>query len=129
MKTGINAGQRFWNVYNDAARSRLRDLGVVFDGVPKDRDLSDAEAADLVAGCEVVLGTWGTRPFTRELLAAAPDLKLVIYAAGTVKSFVTDELITRGITVCSAVHINARPVAEFVLGVILTSLKGVPPPE
>ena len=125
MRIGINAGNRFWSVYNEPARARLAALGAPVAEVPVDHEATDADAARLIAGADIVVGTWGTRPFTRELLDAAPDLKLVVYAAGTVKHFVTDELVSRGITVCSAVHINARPVAEFVLGLILTSLKGL----
>ena len=126
MTIRINAGRSFRQVYNEGARERLRALGVGIEAVPSDRDLADADVPSAVAGADVVLGTWGTKPFTADVLRSAPGLRTVIYAAGSVKGFVTPELVARGITVCSAAHINARPVAEFVLGVILCALKGVP---
>jgi phosphoglycerate dehydrogenase-like enzyme len=52
-------------------------------------------------------------------------LRAVFYAAGTVKSFVTDDTWKRGVTICSAWRANALPVAEFTLGAILLSMKNV----
>ncbi len=125
MKIGINAGQKFWEVYNENARDRLEKLGASPGDVPYGRAATEDEVVQLVAEAEVVVGTWGTQPFTKRVLDACPSLELMVYAAGSVKGFVTEELKDRGITVCSAAHINGRPVAEFVLGVILTELKGV----
>ena len=73
----------------------------------------------------VVLSTWGAEPLDRATLELLPDLRLVRHAAGSVKPFVTDALVERGVPVVSAAVVNARPVAEFVLGLILTSLKNV----
>ena len=125
MQIAVNAGEKFWEVYNERARSRLEALGADTGRVPRDHNPTEEEAAALIAGADVVMGTWGTAPFSAAVLSAAPDLKLVIYGAGSVKGFVTPELVERGVTVLSAAHINAIPVAEFVLGVILVSLKGV----
>jgi phosphoglycerate dehydrogenase-like enzyme len=74
-----------------------------------------------------VISTWGARPLTEDLLHRMPDLEVVFHAAGSVKSFVTDALISRRVAVISAAGVNARPVAEFVLGVILVSLKNLVP--
>ncbi|MDY7011861.1 MAG: hydroxyacid dehydrogenase, partial [Planctomycetota bacterium] len=67
----------------------------------------------------------GAVPFTAELLEVCPDLKIVLYAAGTTKHLITDAFRRTGAKLCSAVHLNAVPVAEFTLGIILTSLKDV----
>jgi phosphoglycerate dehydrogenase-like enzyme len=56
-------------------------------------------------------------------LAAAPRLRLVLYAAGSVRAFVTDALWERGIRVSGASVLNAAFVAEYTLAVILFSLK------
>ena len=125
MKVGINAGEQFWNVYNEKARARLERYQVDVSSIPRDRTPSVEEVQGMIRGAEVVLGTWGTLPFTGELLSVAPELKLVVYAAGSVKGFTTPQLIERGVTVLSAAHLNAIPVAEYVLGVILVSLKGL----
>jgi phosphoglycerate dehydrogenase-like enzyme len=56
-------------------------------------------------------------------LAAAPALRGICYAAGTVKGFCTPALWARGIAVSSAAPANAVPVAEYTVGVILLGQK------
>ncbi|MBC7091355.1 MAG: hydroxyacid dehydrogenase, partial [Nitrososphaeria archaeon] len=63
--------------------------------------------------------------FTKEILDAAPKLKAIFFACGSVKPYITDEVWKRGIKITSAVNVNAIPVAEFTLGMILLSLKHV----
>ena len=58
-----------------------------------------------------------------DFLARAPCLELVLYAAGSIRAFVTDEFWDRGIRVSSAYALNAQPVAEYTLAAILFSLK------
>jgi len=78
-----------------------------------------------LADIEVIFGTWGMPVLDRKFLDMAPKLQAVFYAAGTVKSFVTEDMWRRGVTICSAWRANAVPVAEFALGTILLSLKNV----
>jgi phosphoglycerate dehydrogenase-like enzyme len=81
--------------------------------------------AEAVRNARVLLSTWDPVPMTAELLDQCPHLELIVYAAGSVRPLVTDELRRRNITVCSAIHLNARSVAEFMLGLTLMSLKNV----
>jgi phosphoglycerate dehydrogenase-like enzyme len=122
-RAGFNTVRSQWEyVYNREAREELASLlDLREDRLPVVG--SDAELRESLKGAQILLSTWGARPLTKELLDLAPDLELVVYAAGSVKHLVTPELIERGITVCSAVHLNARPVAEFTLGIILVALK------
>jgi phosphoglycerate dehydrogenase-like enzyme len=48
-----------------------------------------------------------------EFLVAAPRLKAVFYAAGSVKGFATRESYNRGIQILSAWQANAITVAEY----------------
>lgn len=80
---------------------------------------------DTLAEVEIIFGTWGMPVLNRDFLNLAPKLRAVFYAAGTVKTFVTDDTWKRGVTICSAWRANALPVAEFTLGAILLSLKNV----
>ena len=68
---------------------------------------------------------WGSLPLDEARLAAAPRLRYVIHATGTVKPVVSDALWARGIRVTSAANVNGLPVAEFVLGLLFTCLKDV----
>jgi len=58
-----------------------------------------------------------------DFLAAAPNLKAVFYAAGSIRGFATDAVWDREIVICSAWAANAVPVSEYTLAQILFSLK------
>ncbi len=73
---------------------------------------------------EVVLATWGMPRLDAAYLGRAPTLRCVFYGAGSVRPFVTAESWRRGVRVVSAWELNAVPVADFALGVILLALKG-----
>lgn len=80
-------------------------------------------AANRLAQVEVIVGTWGMPKLDKAFLAAAPNLRAVFYAAGSVKGFVTDASWERKVVVSSAWVANGTPVAEYSLGTILLSLK------
>ncbi|MFD3652679.1 hydroxyacid dehydrogenase [Streptomyces sp. 24-1644] len=83
------------------------------------------EAAAALAEADVLLTCWGATPLTAEILAAAPRLRAVVHAAGSVKHHITDACWERGIAVTSAANANALPVAEFTLAAILFANKRV----
>src|SRR5258708_21609356 len=76
-----------------------------------------------VSEVEVILAGWGCRVMDAGFLESAPRLRLVLYAAGSVRAFVTDEMWERDIRVSSAYALNAISVAEYTLAAILLSLK------
>lgn len=80
---------------------------------------SDAELAHL----EVLVTGWGAPVVDAPALARMPRLHTIIHAAGTVKTFVTDEVFARGIKISTAAEANAVPVAEFTLAAIIMGLK------
>lgn len=127
IRAGVNTSRRqFEGVYNEAARARLAELVEInFDAIPE--EATPAAVAESIRGAEVVLSTWGAVPYTSELLAAAEDLKLVLYGAGSFKAQITPALLERDPTVCTAVHLNAIPTAEFSLMLILAALKDFVP--
>ncbi|MGD0329645.1 MAG: hypothetical protein ABSB40_04260 [Nitrososphaeria archaeon] len=75
-----------------------------------------------VEGC---IAGWEPIKFTKEVLDQAPNLKIILYSGGSLRPLVSDEVWKRGIRVTSAANVNAIPVAEFTLGIILTTLKCV----
>lgn len=72
-----------------------------------------------LAEAEVILGGWGMPVLDGAFLDRAPRLRAVIYAAGSVKHFVTDAVWQRGIQVSTSAWANALPVAEYTLAAIL----------
>ena len=68
---------------------------------------------------DVLITGWGCPRLDTGVLAAAPRLRTVLHAAGSVRSLVGDAVWERGIAVSSAVTGNAVPVAEYTLAMIL----------
>jgi phosphoglycerate dehydrogenase-like enzyme len=88
--------------------------------------LTKTNAADYpLEDIELIIGCWGCPRLDEEILDRMPHLKAVIYTAGSVKEFATDELFNRGIIVTSGADTNALPVAEYTLAMILLSGKRV----
>jgi len=74
---------------------------------------------------EIVVGSWGCSVLDAALLARMPKLRLLAYAAGTVKMTVTPATWEHGISVSSAAAANAVPVAEFTFAAIVMIAKDV----
>ncbi|KUL23031.1 hydroxyacid dehydrogenase [Streptomyces regalis] len=87
------------------------------------RDFADPASAAALAEAEVLITGWGCPHLDADALAAAPRLRAVLHAAGSVRSLVGDALWKQGITVSSAVTANALPVAEYTLAMILLAGK------
>lgn len=78
-----------------------------------------------IRDADMVLTSWDTAKFDEEVLEAAPRLKLLSHAAGSVRPVVSDTLWQRGIKVTSAAAAISHGVAEFCLGLILMASKRV----
>ncbi len=79
--------------------------------------------ATSLAEADVLFTSWGYPVLDEEFLRAAPRLKHVFHAAGSVKHMMTDAAWQRGIGVSSAYAANAIPVTEYTLSQILFCLK------
>ncbi|MFI6738524.1 hydroxyacid dehydrogenase [Nonomuraea sp. NPDC050451] len=78
-----------------------------------------------LADVEILITGWGCPPIDEALLAAAPRLRAVLHAAGSVKGMISPAWWERGLLVSSAAEANAVPVAEYTVGAILLAGKGV----
>ncbi len=125
-RAGINTDRRHWEyLFSPNTRAALHDLlAINEDLIPRDSNDENA-VAESVRGAEAIISAWGAHPFTPAVLSGCPDLKLIVYAGGSIRHLITNHLREHDPTVCTAVHMNARPVAEFTLGIILASLKDV----
>ncbi len=75
-----------------------------------------------IAGADACVTCWGTPALTPAMLEAAPGLKLVAHAAGSIKYLIPPELWKTGCRVTSNAPIIAKDVAQTVLALTLTSL-------
>ncbi len=120
----LSHGDLFEAIFPDAVRAdlegfasaRYNDLG---------RDLTEDELRARVSDVDACITTWGSPRFTPNVVAAAPRLKIVAHAAGTVRPFVSDAVFARGIVVTSAALISARYVGEMALLLSLACLRNL----
>ncbi|MFF2363393.1 hydroxyacid dehydrogenase [Streptomyces sp. NPDC058122] len=88
-------------------------------------DFADPRVRARLADTEILITGWGCPLLDAAALDAAPKLRAVLHAAGSVKGFATPEVWERGIVVSSAAAANALPVAEYTLAMILLAGKDV----
>ncbi len=109
-------------LFSEDTLAKLRALGrITFneDG----RNWSGEELARHLPGQDVLLASWGVARLSPEVLASADRLRLVAYAAGSVKGFVSEALFERGIAVTHAAARIADSVAEMTLLLALLGLR------
>ncbi|WP_306827903.1 hydroxyacid dehydrogenase [Catenuloplanes nepalensis] len=111
-------------LFPPALLRRIRELVDVDPDLIVER-FDDPRIAGRLADLDFLITGWGSPPVDEPLLDAAPRLRAVLHAAGSVKHHVTEEAWARGVVVSSAAEANAVPVAEFALAFILLAGKGV----
>lgn len=111
-------------VFDEPAIGRLAELCDIVTGPPL-TDFSTAEARKILADTEILVTGWGCPFISKDVVAAAPRLRLIAHAAGTVKYHLDPAVYAAGIAVTNAVDANAVPVAEFTLAMIILANKRV----
>lgn len=111
-------------VFDEPVIGRLSELCDIITTAPL-TDFSTPKARRLLADTEILVSGWGCPFISKDVLAAAPQLKLIAHAAGTVKYHLDPAVYAAGIAVINAVDANAVPVAEFTLAMIILANKRV----
>ncbi|WP_235939462.1 hydroxyacid dehydrogenase [Occultella kanbiaonis] len=106
-------------------QARLAELATLGDPVVVG-GLADVHPGRL-AETEVLITSWGCPPITAAQLDAAPHLRVLLHAAGSVRGLVPPDFHGRGVQVATAATMNAVPVAEYTLAaVILAGKRALP---
>ena len=105
-------------LFTAATRTRLVAAAAVDPDLVL-RDFTTPAARDVLGAAEILLTCWGCPPIDEAALAAAPALRAVVHAAGTVKSHITPACWRRGLAVSTAADANAVPVAEYTVAMVL----------
>lgn len=91
---------------------------------PLQGELTEAELCALAPDATVLLTHWGAPQITERYLSVNPNLKLIAHCAGTVAHIASGDTYAAGIPCISANSVMARYVAEAVLGLMISSLRG-----
>ncbi|MFF0484943.1 hydroxyacid dehydrogenase [Streptomyces sp. NPDC004435] len=111
-------------LFDEDLRARLAEVADVVPDVIAD-DFGRPEVVAALAEAEVLLTFWGVPVIDDEVLAAAPKLRAVVHAAGSVKHFTTPACWERGLTMSTAAGANSLPVAEYTVAMILLAGKRI----
>ena len=111
-------------VFDDALLDRLAQSCDLLSRTPVD-DFASPAAQAMLRETDILVTGWGCPTISPELIASAPNLRLIAHAAGTVKFLLDLTVFASGIRVTNAVDANAVPVAEFALAAIIFANKRV----
>ncbi|WP_374991138.1 hydroxyacid dehydrogenase [Streptomyces sp. LHD-70] len=111
--------------FGPAEQARLHALARVEEPLSVS-ELASPEARRRLAGAEVLITSWGCPRLDADVLDAAPRLRAVLHAAGSVRGHVTEAVFDRGILVTTAADANAEPVVHFTLAAVLWAFKKAP---
>jgi phosphoglycerate dehydrogenase-like enzyme len=85
--------------------------------------MAPERSREVLAEAEVLLGHWGCARLDDAFLEGAPRLRMLAYAAGTLRDVVTPATFARLARVTSGAAANAVPVAEYTVGAVLWANK------
>lgn len=114
----------FRRVFAEPEIDRIRHAGRLLRDTPI-AAFDAADVADVLAEVEVLVTGWEAPLIDPGVLDRTPRLRAIVHAAGSVKHHVTPACWERGIVVTSAADVNARPVAEYTVAMILLAGKNV----
>ncbi len=112
----------FADVFPPDLVTRLRQL-VDIDPATTFTSFDGPVAAAALAEADVLLTGWGCPRVDAGVLAAAPRLRAVVHAAGTVKACVDPVVFEHGVVVSSAADVNAVPVADYTMAMLVLGTK------
>ena len=118
------AAEKTRHVFDAEAVARLAQTCDIVRDTPLE-ELSSDDARSVLSEIDVLVTGWGCPMVTAEVVKAAPRLKLIAHAAGTVKFTLDPAVYAAGIRVTHAADANAVPVAEYTLAAIIFANKRV----
>jgi phosphoglycerate dehydrogenase-like enzyme len=111
-------------VFTPHLLARLAQSCTIIESHPL-QSFTGKRAVEVLRQTDMLITGWGCPVINRETLSLAPRLKLIAHAAGTVKGFLSPEVLAQNVTVTHAAEANAIPVAEFTLAAIIFASKKV----
>jgi phosphoglycerate dehydrogenase-like enzyme len=121
---GDMPGSRIELVYPPDLRQRIAAITKMHPVIIGRNNFRSVEIAPVLREAEIAFSTWGMTCFSEvEIAECMPNLKSLLYGAGSVQAFARPFL-NRGIRVSSAWVANGVPVSQFALAQILLANKG-----
>jgi phosphoglycerate dehydrogenase-like enzyme len=112
----------FDEVFTADALGRLARSVEIPDLTPL-AEFRSPRARAALAEADILITGWGCPPLDSAALDAAPRLRAVIHAAGSVKQHVGTDALERGLAISSAALANMQPVAEYTVAMCVLAAK------
>lgn len=112
------------DILSPKAVETLEKLGTVIWN-ELDRNYTADELLALIPDAEVVISSWGSPNVTAKHVAAAPELKIVGHAAGSVKKRLDPVAHQGGVLLLSASDMIAEAVSEYTLWAMLSGRRSL----
>lgn len=109
--------------FTEAALNRLKEIGD-FRLDPDPGNHASPESRETLSEAEIVITGWETGNLN-DLLDDMPNLKLISHSAGTVRRIFGPEVFDHGVRVSAQTELNAAPVAEFTLAMMILGSKDI----
>ncbi len=124
MKICLLQGQEVTStIFSKTTINELRKIGEVV--INQEDKPTDEHVKKLIKNANIVITSWGNDLLTKEILDNAPDIKLIVHAAGSVKPILSKEIIKREIPIANNAKVLGKGVAETTLGLTITSVKNI----
>lgn len=108
-------------IYGPEEKAKLEKLADFY--APPQSAQTVKDDPSVLEEAEVIFSGWGAPVMDEEFMAAAKNLKVVFYGAGSIRSFMRPPFWERDVQITVAAEANAVPVAEYCVGAILLSMK------
>lgn len=106
---------------------RIAGVAEACDVVGHVEEFTSPDARAILADVDALITGWGSPVVDASVLDAAPRLRAIVHSAGTVKPYITADVLRRGVQVSSMAAANALPVAEFTVAMIVLANKRILP--
>src|SRR5687768_2874247 len=129
LPTPIHIG---WMFAPETWKALTDEFEVTVNHEPKQQ--TPNELREVIGDYDAVLTGWGSPRFTREILEAATNLRIVAHTAGSPRAIFDDDvvneiLIPRGITVYTGANSMAHNVAEMTIALMIMAARRIPQHE
>jgi len=123
----VSIGQKYYpRLFNELSWQMLADFAEVIHH-PGQEPATKQDLIALLPKADAVITSWEVAQLDADVVAAAPNLKVMVHMGGSVKRFASDAVYEKGIAVLSARSALAVDVAECALGFILAGMKRIWP--
>ena len=115
---------RYAQIFPESIKARVAEVCDVIDAPVLEKIEKDF-ILERIGDAKILITSWGTPEVDADIVAAAPNLKFVAHAAGTIKPVMSEAAWKAGIRVTSSAQAIATGVAEYCLGLLLTAPKRI----